>query len=132
MLRLLCLLSLTTGVSSKTYQLLKREVLHSYGYTHLFTLQNLERMGMFTDHASSAAAAVSSSLLSSTSSFVGYMNAGGAGGAGGGNWTVVRKLLRLYSEESSSAAKGGWPACIQVKWTTWGGICLLPVLGGLT
>ena len=47
LLRLACLSSLTTnGMKTKNYEALKREVLQSYGFSALFTLQNLEKVGL--------------------------------------------------------------------------------------
>lgn len=47
LLRLLCLQSLTNGgIKTSRYDLLKREVVQTYGYEYLFLLQNLEKMGM--------------------------------------------------------------------------------------
>eukprot|EP00897_Mesotaenium_endlicherianum_P000069 jgi/Mesen1/10062/ME000730S09345 len=46
-LRLLCLLSLTHGgLPKKQFDHIRREVLHSYGFEHLFTLDNLEKAGL--------------------------------------------------------------------------------------
>ena len=47
LLRLLCLQSLTNGgIKTSRYDVLKREVVQTYGYEYLFLLQNLEKMGM--------------------------------------------------------------------------------------
>lgn len=46
-LRLLCLFSLTSGgLPKKQFDHLRRELLHSYGFEHLFTLDNLEKAGL--------------------------------------------------------------------------------------
>jgi len=46
-LRLLCLISLTTnGIKSKTYEFLRKELLQSYGLELLLTLNNLDKVGM--------------------------------------------------------------------------------------
>ncbi|KAG6558151.1 hypothetical protein Mapa_000332 [Marchantia paleacea] len=46
-LRLLVLLSLTSGgLQKKHFDYLRREVLHTYGFEHMFTLSNLEKAGL--------------------------------------------------------------------------------------
>ncbi|XP_024401527.1 vacuolar protein-sorting-associated protein 33 homolog [Physcomitrium patens] len=46
-LRLLILLSVTNnGLPKKHYDYLRRELLHSYGFEHMFTLSNLEKAGL--------------------------------------------------------------------------------------
>ncbi|CAM6126841.1 unnamed protein product [Calypogeia fissa] len=45
-LRLLVLLSLTSGIPKKQFDYLRREFLHSYGFEHMFTLTNLEKAGL--------------------------------------------------------------------------------------
>jgi hypothetical protein len=46
-LRLLCLYSITNGIKSKRFEFIKRELIQTYGYEHMFTLHNLEKMGLF-------------------------------------------------------------------------------------
>jgi len=47
-LRLMCLFSLTNnGLSEKQYNFLKKEILQTYGYKYLFTLENLTKLGLF-------------------------------------------------------------------------------------
>jgi len=47
-LRMLVLLSLTCGgIKLKQLELLKREILQTYGFEYLFTLNNLEKLGLF-------------------------------------------------------------------------------------
>jgi len=46
-LRALCLQSLThNGIKAKQLEYYKREILQTYGYQYLFTLQNLEKLGL--------------------------------------------------------------------------------------
>jgi len=46
-LRLLCLYSLTTGgLKEKQYQLFSREIIQTYGYQYMFTMDNLAHLGM--------------------------------------------------------------------------------------
>jgi hypothetical protein len=46
-LRLMCLQSLTNGgLKAKQLEHFKREILQTYGYEHLFTLNNLEKLGL--------------------------------------------------------------------------------------
>jgi len=46
-LRLLCLLSLTHGIRDKKFFFFKREIIQTYGFEQMFTLDNLENMGLF-------------------------------------------------------------------------------------
>eukprot|EP01113_Clastostelium_recurvatum_P011387 TRINITY_DN15799_c0_g1_i3.p1 TRINITY_DN15799_c0_g1~~TRINITY_DN15799_c0_g1_i3.p1 ORF type:complete len:477 (+),score=100.85 TRINITY_DN15799_c0_g1_i3:704-2134(+) len=47
-LRLMCLASLTqNGLKAKWYDQLRRSFLHTYGFEHISTLINLERIGLF-------------------------------------------------------------------------------------
>ncbi|KAJ0967310.1 hypothetical protein J5N97_024227 [Dioscorea zingiberensis] len=47
-LRLLVLFSITNGgLPKKNFDYLRREILHSYGFEHMFTLYNLEKAGLF-------------------------------------------------------------------------------------
>lgn len=46
-LRLLCLLSCTHGIKQKKFDFLRREILHTYGFDTVYTLTNLEKMGLF-------------------------------------------------------------------------------------
>ena len=74
-LRLMCLQSLVAnGLPSKRFDHLRREMQHTYGYEVLFTLDNLERVGMFKRQKSS------------------------------GNWSTVRKLFGLIKDDVSAAA----------------------------
>ena len=46
-LRLLCLSSLTSnGISAKKFDHLRRLIVQTYGFEHLFTLMNLEKAGL--------------------------------------------------------------------------------------
>lgn len=72
-LRLCCILSLTQGgIRPKRFDHFRREILHTYGYSQLFTLNNLERLGMMC----------SAATLRTPSS-------------GGRGWSGLRKGLRL-------------------------------------
>ena len=48
-LRLLSLMSLTSGIRSRKYEQYKRDLLHTYGYRCMFLLQNLERLGLLSN-----------------------------------------------------------------------------------
>jgi len=55
-LRLLCLSSLTqNGISSRRFDPIRREILHSYGYPAIFTLFNLERVGLLKRNGAASA-----------------------------------------------------------------------------
>lgn len=47
-LRLLCLYSLTNGLSLKQMEMFKREIIHSYGYDKLIVLNYLEKTGLLS------------------------------------------------------------------------------------
>lgn len=69
-LRLLCLESLImNGIKQKTLDHLRREIIQAYGYEFLFTLTNLERMGLLKKQGGSS------------------------------NWKYLRKALRLTVED---------------------------------
>ncbi|TPX34829.1 hypothetical protein SmJEL517_g02554 [Synchytrium microbalum] len=54
-MRLLCLYSLVNGgVKIKNYEFFKREVMHTYGFEHLLTFQNLSKTGLFKRQDSSS------------------------------------------------------------------------------
>jgi len=48
-LRLLSLMSLTSGIRSRKYDQFKRDLLHTYGYRCMFLLHNLERLGLLSN-----------------------------------------------------------------------------------
>ena len=83
-LRLLCLEScVAAGLRSRDFDALRRSVLLAYGYQHLLTLSNLEKIGLLYQRSStfSSSRSVSSSNIQST------------------NYTQVRKQLRLIVDE---------------------------------
>ncbi len=76
-LRLLCLQSLTGGgLKGSKYELLKREVVQSYGYEYLFALANMEAVGL---------------LKKSDQLNLGF-------GSSAGSWASLRRTLRLVKE----------------------------------
>jgi hypothetical protein len=92
-LRILCLLSLTQGgIRAKKFEHLRREFLHTYGLHWLFTLDNLDKLGMLSAAPSAAAA---------------LRGGGGPGaassGPGGRGWATLRKALRLTTPPSDKA-----------------------------
>lgn len=83
-LRLLCLEScVAAGLRSRDFDALRRSVLLAYGYQHLLTLSNLEKIGLLYQRSStfSTSRSVSSANIQST------------------NYTQVRKQLRLIVDE---------------------------------
>jgi len=68
-LRLLCLYSLTFGIKPKKFDFLRREIVHTYGYERMFTLNNLEKMGLFRRVPAKSP------------------------------WPIVRKALRLHKDD---------------------------------
>ncbi|KAL8937120.1 MAG: hypothetical protein Q9216_004591, partial [Gyalolechia sp. 2 TL-2023] len=92
-LRLLCLESTVSGgIRPKDLDNFKRHILHAYGYQHLLTLHNLERMGL---------------LVARTAANPFYIPVGGGGGGGSSganeskvtNYNALRKQLRLIVDE---------------------------------
>ncbi|KAK4042548.1 Sec1-like protein [Parachaetomium inaequale] len=86
-LRLLCIYScISGGIKTKELDHFRRLILQGYGYQHLLTLHNLERLQMFLSRASPLA-----SMIPMTA----------AAGAQGTmtNYTYLRKQLRLIVDE---------------------------------
>jgi len=88
-LRLLCIYScISGGIKTKEYDQFRRLILQGYGYQHLLTLQNLDRLQLFLSRSSPLA-----SMIPMT---------GSSGGAGTKtNYTYLRKQLRLIVDEVS-------------------------------
>ena len=88
-LRLLCLEScLSNGIRQRELDMFKRHILHAYGYQHILTLSNLEKMG----------------ILVPRESHRGYLNPiAGAAGQTATDWNAVRKGLRLWVDEVQEA-----------------------------
>ncbi|KAL8722741.1 MAG: hypothetical protein Q9181_007425, partial [Wetmoreana brouardii] len=86
-LRLLCLESTVSGgLRPKDLDSFKRQILHAYGYQHVLTLHNLEKMGL---------------LVARTAANPFYIPVGG-GGANESkitNYNALRKSLRLIVDE---------------------------------
>ncbi|KAI0102944.1 Sec1-like protein [Nemania sp. FL0031] len=86
-LRLLCIYSCVSGgIKSKDFDHFRRLVLEGYGYQHLVTLHNLEKLQLF---------------LSRSSPMANMIPMPGAGNATGTktNYTYLRKQLRLIVDE---------------------------------
>ncbi|KAJ8120024.1 hypothetical protein ONZ43_g3162 [Nemania bipapillata] len=86
-LRLLCIYSCVSGgIKSKDFDHFRRLVLEGYGYQHLITLHNLEKLQLF---------------LSRSSPMANMIPMPGAGNATGTktNYTYLRKQLRLIVDE---------------------------------
>lgn len=86
-LRLLCIYScISGGIKTKELDHFRRLILQGYGYQHLLTLHNLERLQMFLSRSSPLA-----SMIPMT---------GSAGATGTKtNYTYLRKQLRLIVDE---------------------------------
>ena len=84
-LRLLCLEScLSNGIRQRELESYKRQIVHAYGFQHILTLSNLEKMG----------------LLIPRESHRGYLNPiAGAAGQTATDWNAIRKSLRLWVDE---------------------------------
>lgn len=86
-LRLLCIYScISGGIKPKDFEQFKRLILQGYGYQHLLTLNNLEKLQLF---------------LSRSSPLAGMIPMTGNAGADGNktNYTYLRKQLRLIVDE---------------------------------
>ncbi|CAJ2500942.1 Uu.00g037950.m01.CDS01 [Anthostomella pinea] len=86
-LRLLCIYScISGGIKSRDFDQFKRLVLQGYGYQHMLTLHNLEKLQLF---------------LSKSSPMANMIPMPGAGTAVGTktNYTYLRKQLRLIVDE---------------------------------
>lgn len=86
-LRLLCIYSCVSGgIKSKDFDYFRRLVVEGYGYQHLLTLHNLEKLQLF---------------LSRSSPMANMIPMPGAGAATGTktNYTYLRKQLRLIVDE---------------------------------
>ncbi|KAL9034246.1 MAG: hypothetical protein Q9180_005513 [Flavoplaca navasiana] len=86
-LRLLCLEStISGGLRPKDLDNFKRHILHAYGYQHLLTLHNLEKMGL---------------LVARTAANPFYIPVGGGGASESNitNYNTLRKSLRLIVDE---------------------------------
>ena len=88
-LRLLCVYScISGGIKTKEFDHFRRLILHGYGYQHMLSLQNLEKLQMFLSRSSPLASMIP-------------MTGGSGGGATGNktNYTYLRKQLRLIVDE---------------------------------
>jgi vacuolar protein sorting-associated protein 33A len=86
-LRLLCIYScISGGIKTKEYDQLRKLILQGYGYQHLLTLHNLERLQLFLPRSSPMASMIPM---------------GGSTGAAGDktNYAALRKSLRLIVDE---------------------------------
>ena len=88
-LRLLCLEScLSNGIRQRELDGFKRMILQAYGYQHLTTLANLEKMG----------------LLMPRETHRGYLNPiAGSAGQTATDWNAVRRGLQLWVDEVDEA-----------------------------
>lgn len=88
-LRLLCLEScLSNGLRSRDLEAFKRHILHAYGFQHILTLTNLEKLG----------------LLLPRESHRGYLNPiAGSAGQTATDWNAIRKGLQLWIDEVQEA-----------------------------
>ena len=114
LMRLLGLMSLTTGIRSKKVEQWKRDVLQTYGYPTLFTLSNMERVGLLSSNKkSSAYSAVKKQLrlvhTDKEGGRAGNKGGGGAAPAGGEDISYVYEgvapmIVRLIE----TAMRPGW------------------------
>ncbi|KAM3420306.1 hypothetical protein BST61_g3590 [Cercospora zeina] len=88
-LRLLCLEScVMNGLRQRDLDHFKRQILQAYGYQHLVTLADLEKMGLFVPRESHR----------------GYLNPiAGSAGQTATDWNAVRKSLQLWTDDVKEA-----------------------------
>ncbi|CAK1363262.1 unnamed protein product [Cercospora beticola] len=88
-LRLLCLEScVMNGLRQRDLDHFKRQLLQAYGYQHLLTLADLEKMGLFVPRESHR----------------GYLNPiAGSAGQTATDWNAVRKSLQLWTDDVKEA-----------------------------
>lgn len=86
-LRLLCIYScISGGIKTKEYDQFRKLILQGYGYQHLLTLHNLERLQLFLPRSSPMASMIP---MAGSSSTTGNKT----------NYTTLRKQLRLIVDE---------------------------------
>lgn len=86
-LRLLCIYScISGGIKSKDFDQFRRLVLEGYGYQHILTLHNLEKLQLFLSRASPMASMIP-------------MPGSGTATGSKTNYTYLRKQLRLIVDE---------------------------------
>ncbi|KAJ1327619.1 vacuolar protein sorting-associated protein 33A [Microdochium nivale] len=86
-LRLLCIYSsIAGGIKSKDFDHFRRLILQGYGYQHMLTLHNLEKMQLFLSRSSPLASMIP---MPGTSAAAGSQT----------NYTSLRKQLRLIVDE---------------------------------
>jgi hypothetical protein len=87
-LRIICLCSAVEGgLRSKQLEAFRREIISTYGFESLFTLDNLERAGLLTSRDGGG------------SSITGGLGFGALTGSSS-TWSSIRKLLQLTSDEA--------------------------------
>lgn len=99
-LRLLCIYScISGGIKTKEFDQFRRLILEGYGYQHMLTMSNLEKLQLFLPRSSPLAAMI----IPLTGG--GSGTSGGASGSGATesgtktNYSHLRKLLRLVVDE---------------------------------
>ena len=86
-LRLLCIYScISGGIKTKEFEHFRRLILEGYGYQHILTLRNLERLQMFLSKSSPLASMIP---MAGSASATGTKT----------NYTYLRKQLRLIVDE---------------------------------
>jgi hypothetical protein len=86
-LRLVCIYScISGGIKTKEFDQFRRLILEGYGYQHLLTLQNLEKLQLFLSRSSPMASMIP-------------MPGSGAATGTKTNYTYLRKQLRLIVDE---------------------------------
>ncbi|KOS18726.1 Vacuolar protein sorting-associated protein 33A [Escovopsis weberi] len=89
-LRLLCIYScISGGIKPKDFEQFKRLILQGYGYQHLLTLSNLEKLQLFLSRSSPLAGMIPMPGMAGGASAIGNKT----------NYTYLRKQLRLIVDE---------------------------------
>ena len=105
-LRLFCLQSLCSGGIRKNYDALKKMIVQTYGYQHIFTLYNLERSGFLRRKESkSNVGGLGSILDSSTNS----------------SWHLLKKNLNLIADDADNGYEvSGFQSDIDISYVAAG------------
>ncbi|KAJ3079434.1 Vacuolar protein sorting-associated protein 33A [Physocladia obscura] len=109
-LRLMCLYSVVCGgIKAKTYDLLRREFVQTYGIEHLITLQNLESVGLLSSSTQSSGFEPSSLLSAAPTALTGGGTSSISIGGGASATTPF-----LSSATTTAAAAAAAAAAVRV------------------
>lgn len=100
LLRLACLESVISGgLRQKDLDNFKRLILHAYGYQHLLTLHNLEKIGLLSTRSSASVLFNPISVGAAAAAAATHLSDHSSSGAAKTNYNYLRKILRLIVDE---------------------------------